>query len=85
MGHFPRALPWAITFCPFRANAGIPPKFPFPWETTNHQFDGFGWLTAGKLTDRTAGEPRFLSPAEGPNPALRRYILEVFLTLNKLI
>ena len=51
----------------------------------NPPFDGFGWLTAGKLTDRTAGEPRFLSPAEGPNPALRRYILEVFLTLNKLI
>ena len=21
MGYFPRALPWAISFCPFRANA----------------------------------------------------------------
>ena len=21
MGHFPRALPWAFIFCPFRANA----------------------------------------------------------------
>jgi hypothetical protein len=28
-----------------------------PRATNNGQFDGFGWLTAGKLTDRTEGAP----------------------------
>jgi hypothetical protein len=30
------------------------------------QFDGFGWLTAGKLTDRTARELGSLSLSKGP-------------------
>ena len=46
LGHFPRALPWAISFCPFRANAY---RKDFPVSELNHQFD--------KLTDRSKGTP----------------------------
>jgi len=55
LGHFPRA----ISFCPFRANAGIPQGFLNPRATNNGQFD--------KLTDRTEGT-LVTEPAEGALP-----------------
>ena len=38
-----------------------------PRATNNGQFDGFGWLTAGKLTDRIERTPRSLSLSKGPH------------------
>jgi hypothetical protein len=38
-----------------------------PRATNNGQFDGFGWLTAGKLTDRSEGTP-VPELVEGPSP-----------------
>ena len=32
-------------------------KYILPFLELNGQFDGFGWLTAGKLTDLTEGIP----------------------------
>ena len=41
-----------------------------PFLELNGQFDGFGWLTAGKLTDRIEGTP-VPDPVEG---ALRQTV-----------
>jgi|GEM_PF-1634512 len=38
-----------------------------PFLELNGQFDGFGWLTAGKLTDRIEGTP-VPEPVEGALP-----------------
>jgi len=45
-----------------------------PFLELNGQFDGFGWLTAGKLTDRIEGTP-VPEPVEGALP--KQYIYTV--------